>query len=153
MAKFFVNRPIVAMVISIIMILVGVVALKKVPVAQYPEITPPEIMSLATYTGASAVNVEQTTATPIEQQLNGVERSIYLKSINANDGTMQLRATFEVGTDLDIANVLVQNRFFQAEPLLPEDVKRLGSPSGSRSPSRCCSSRSPRRTPPTTATS
>ena len=126
MAKFFVNRPIVAMVISIIMILVGVVALKGLPIAQYPEITPPEIMLLATYTGASAVNVEQTTATPIEQQLNGVERSIYLRSINANDGTMQLRATFEVGSDLDIANVLVQNRFSQAEPLLPEDVKRIG---------------------------
>jgi hypothetical protein len=125
-AKFFVNRPIVAMVISIIMILVGVVALKGLPIAQYPEITPPEIMLLATYTGASAVNVEQTTATPIEQQLNGVERSIYLRSINANDGTMQLRATFEVGSDLDIANVLVQNRFSQAEPLLPEDVKRIG---------------------------
>jgi HAE1 family hydrophobic/amphiphilic exporter-1 len=125
-SKFFVNRPIVAMVISIIMILVGVVALKGLPIAQYPEITPPEIMLLATYTGASAVNVEQTTATPIEQQLNGVERSIYLRSTNANDGTMQLRATFEVGTDLDIANVLVQNRFSQAEPLLPEDVKRFG---------------------------
>jgi HAE1 family hydrophobic/amphiphilic exporter-1 len=126
MAEFFINRPIVAMVISIVMVLLGVVAVQGLPVSQYPEITPPEILIEGTYTGADAVTVEQSVATPLEQQLNGVENSIYMKSVNSNDGKSQVRVAFEVGTDLDIANVLVQNRVAQAEPFLPEDVKRLG---------------------------
>jgi HAE1 family hydrophobic/amphiphilic exporter-1 len=126
MAEFFINRPIVAMVISIVTVLLGVVALTQLPISQYPEITPPEIVISATYTGADAVTVEQSVATPLEQQINGVENSIYMKSVNASDGTAQVRVAFEVGTDLDIANVLVQNRVSQAQPFLPEEVKRLG---------------------------
>jgi len=126
MGEFFINRPIVAMVISIVTVLLGLVALASLPIAQYPEITPPEIVISATYTGADAVTVEQSVATPLEQQINGVENSIYMKSINASDGSAQVRVAFEVGTDLDIANVLVQNRVSQAQPFLPEEVKRLG---------------------------
>ncbi|HEV8121973.1 MAG TPA: efflux RND transporter permease subunit, partial [Candidatus Polarisedimenticolia bacterium] len=126
MAKFFVNRPIVAMVISIITVLLGLVALGRVPVAQYPDIVPPMIQITTTYVGASAVDVEQSVATPIEQQVNGVDYSIYLKSINANDGTLTMRVSFEVGTDLDIANVLTQNRLSQATASLPGSVKNYG---------------------------
>ncbi|HKQ97680.1 MAG TPA: efflux RND transporter permease subunit, partial [Candidatus Polarisedimenticolia bacterium] len=126
MAKFFVNRPIVAMVISIVTVLLGLVALTRLPVAQYPEIVPPMIQVLTTYVGASAVDVEQAVATPIEQQVNGVDDSIYLKSINANDGTLALRVSFEVGTDLDTANVLTQNRVSQATASLPTSVKNYG---------------------------
>jgi HAE1 family hydrophobic/amphiphilic exporter-1 len=126
MARFFVNRPIVAMVISIITVLLGLVALTRVPVAQYPDIVPPMIQITTTYVGASAVDVEQSVATPIEQQVNGVDNSIYLKSINANDGTLTMRVSFEVGTDLDIANVLTQNRLSQATASLPASVKNYG---------------------------
>jgi len=125
-SKFFINRPIVAIVIAIVMTLVGLIALGRLPVAQYPEIVPPMIQVLGTYIGADAVSVEQTVATPIEQQVNGVEDMIYMKSINANDGSLVLQVTFEVGTDLDMANVLTQNRVSQATPSLPDDVKKYG---------------------------
>jgi len=126
MSSFFVNRPIVAMVISIMIVLVGLVAMQQLPIAQYPEITPPEVVVEGTYTGASAVDVELSVATPIEQKVNGVENMIYMKSTNAADGKMQLRVAFEVGTDLDNANMLTQNRVSEATPSLPEEVKRLG---------------------------
>ncbi len=126
MAEFFVRRPIVAMVIAIIIVIVGLVALGRLPVAQYPEITPPMVSVSGTYTGASAVNVEQSVATPLEQKVNGVEDMIYLRSINSSDGRLTLEVSFEVGTDLDMANVLTQNRVSEAEPSLPEEVKRLG---------------------------
>ncbi len=126
MARFFVDRPVVAIVISIMIVLLGGVALSRLPVAQYPEITPPEILVSATYTGASAVDVEQSVATPIEQQMNGVENMIYMRSVNSSSGNMDLRVDFEVGSNLDISNVLVQNRLSQATASLPEDVKRLG---------------------------
>src|SRR5512136_2177181 len=126
MSPFFVRRPIVAMVISIVTVLLGLVAMKGLPIAQYPEIVPPMVQITTTFVGASATDVEQTVATPIEQQVNGVEKSIYLKSTNANDGTLKLEVSFEVGADLDIANVLTQNRVSQANPALPADVKTYG---------------------------
>jgi HAE1 family hydrophobic/amphiphilic exporter-1 len=126
MANFFVNRPIVAMVISIIIVMMGLVAMQSLPVAQYPEITPPEVVVEGTYTGASAIDMELSVATPLEQKVNGVENMIYMKSTNSADGKMQLRVSFEVGTNLDNANMLTQNRVSEATPSLPEEVKRLG---------------------------
>ena len=126
MAEFFVRRPIVAMVIAIIIVIVGLVALGRLPIAQYPEITPPQVSVSATYTGANAINVEQSVATPIEQKVNGVEDMIYMNSTNSSDGRMSLNVSFEVGTDLDMANVLTQNRVSEAQASLPEEVKRLG---------------------------
>jgi len=126
MAEFFVRRPIVAMVIAIFIVLVGLVALGGLPIAQYPEITPPEVSVSATYTGADAEAVEQSVATPLEQKVNGVENMLYMKSVNSNDGTMTLTVSFEVGSDLDMSNVLVQNRVSEATASIPEEVKRLG---------------------------
>ena len=126
MAEFFVRRPIVAMVIAIIIVLVGLISLGGLPVSQYPEITPPEVSVSATYTGANAEAVEQSVATPLEQKVNGVENMLYMKSVNSNDGTMTLTVSFEVGSDLDMSNVLVQNRVSEATASIPEEVKRLG---------------------------
>ncbi len=126
MAEFFVRRPIVAMVIAIVTVILGLVALQGLPVAQYPEITPPMVSVTTTYTGANATNVEQSVTTPIEQKVNGVEDMLYMKSINSSDGKMTLEVSFEVGTDLDMANVLTQNRVSEAQALLPEEVKRQG---------------------------
>ncbi len=114
------------MVIAIITVILGLVSARTLPIAQYPEITPPQVNVQGTYTGANAVAVEQSVATAIEQKINGVENMIYMKSVNSGDGKMGLTVSFEVGTDLDIANVLVQNRVSEAEPSLPEEVKRLG---------------------------
>ena len=114
------------MVIAIVIVIVGLVALGSLPVAQYPEITPPMVSVSATYTGASAVNVEQSVATPVEQKVNGVEDMIYMKSTNSSDGRMTLEVSFEVGTDLDMANVLTQNRVSEAQATLPSEVTRQG---------------------------
>src|SRR6187455_3541967 len=126
MARFFVNRPIVAMVLSIMLVLLGVVAMQGLPIAQYPEIVPPMVQITTTFIGASATDVEASVATPLEQQINGVEQMIYMKSTNANDGTLTLKVSFEVGSNLDMDNVLTQNRVSQALPQMPQSVKNYG---------------------------
>src|SRR5512143_2853662 len=126
MARFFVNRPIVAIVLSIMIVLVGIVSMKSLPISQYPEIVPPMVQVTTTFVGASATDVEASVATPLEQQINGVEKMIYMKSTNANDGTLTLKVTFEVGSNMDMDNVLTQNRVSQAMPQMPQSVKQYG---------------------------
>ena len=126
MGNFFVRRPIVAIVIAIIILIVGTLSLLTLPMEQYPDITPPMVEVRAVYTGANALNVEQSVATPLEQEINGVDNMIYMKSINANDGSMKIQITFEVGTDPDMNTVFSQNRVSSATPKLPEEVKRIG---------------------------
>jgi HAE1 family hydrophobic/amphiphilic exporter-1 len=123
---FFVRRPVVAMVIAIIVLLVGLVSLKTLPTEQYPDITPPQVAVSARYSGANALNVEQSVATPLEQQINGVENMIYMKSTNSNDGSMVINVSFDIGTDPDMNTVFTQNRAAAAAARLPEEVSKYG---------------------------
>ena len=124
--NFFIDRPIFASVLAIVIVVAGAVAIPFLPIAMFPDITPPQVVVTATYPGASAEVVEQTVTTPIEQQVNGVENMIYMSSKSGSDGTMTLTVTFKVGADLDIAAVNVQNRVAIAEAKLPPDVTRQG---------------------------
>jgi multidrug efflux pump len=126
MSKFFIDRPIVAMVISIITVIIGIVAMLRLPIAQFPELAPPEILLNATYVGADALTLEQSVATPIEQQLQGVDNMIYMTSINSSSGLMRLRVDFDVGTDANTDQILTQMRYLQAESQLPIDVRNQG---------------------------
>ena len=123
---FFIRRPIVACVIAILIIIAGSVAFPTLPIAQYPDIAPPIIRVTTVFPGASAQVVADTVAAPIEQQVNGVDRMIYMESTSASDGSYTLNVSFEVGTNVDIASVLVQNRVAIALSQLPEDVRRQG---------------------------
>ncbi len=133
-SRFFIDRPILASVPSIIITLAGLAAVFTLPVSQYPEITPPTVRVSCTYPGASAQVVADTIASPIEQQVNGVENMLYMASQCSNDGSYQLTVTFNVGTDLNMAQVLVQNRVAMATPLLPDIVKQTGVTTSKRSP-------------------
>ena len=126
MSKFFINRPIVAMVISIIMVIVGLVTMAGLPVAQFPKVVPPEIFIQANYVGADAQTIEQSVATPIEQQMSGVDNMNYMYSINANNGLMRMFVNFDLKTDPNIDHVLTQLRYAQAESQLPADVRNFG---------------------------
>jgi multidrug efflux pump subunit AcrB len=123
LSKIFINRPILASVISIVIVLAGAVSVRSLPVAQYPEITPPTVSVTCQYPGASARVVADTVAAPIEQQIVGVENMLYMSSQCTNDGTYNLTVTFALGADLNMAQVLVQNRVAIAMPTLPEIVK------------------------------
>jgi HAE1 family hydrophobic/amphiphilic exporter-1 len=126
MSKFFINRPIVAMVISIIMVIVGLVTMAGLPISQFPKVVPPEIYIQANYVGADAQTIETSVATPIEQQMSGVDNMNYMYSINANNGLMRMFVNFDLATDPNIDHVLTQLRYAQAESQLPADVRNLG---------------------------
>src|SRR5512138_313690 len=126
MARFFINRPIVAMVMSILMVIIGLVAMSGLPTAQFPNIVPPEIKVSTTYTGADALTLEQSVATPIEQEMSGVDNMNYMYSINANNGETKLTVNFDIKTDTNTDQLLVQMRKGQAESQLPSDVRNYG---------------------------
>ena len=132
--RFFIDRPIFAAVLSIMIVLVGGLSLLKLPIAQYPEIAPPTIQVSAVYPGANSKVIAETVATPIEQEVNGVEDMLYMSSQSTNNGNMSLTVTFKPGTNLDKAQVLVQNRVALADPKLPEEVRRNGISVKKRSP-------------------
>ncbi len=125
-SKFFINRPIFATVLSLIIVLAGLAALRVLPISRYPEISPPVVNVTAVYPGASAEVVERTVAAPIEEQINGVEHMLFMDSTSSADGRVSINVTFEVGTDLDIAAVNVNNRVRQADAKLPQEVRRQG---------------------------
>src|SRR5437016_8918985 len=133
-SRFFIDRPIFAAVLSIVTLILGGLAYGTLPVAQYPEVVPPTIVVQASYPGAPPEVIADTVATPIEQEVNGVERMLYMSSQSTSDGQMSLTITFQLGTDLDKAQVLVQNRVAIAEPRLPETVRRFGITTQKSSP-------------------
>src|SRR5258705_4625934 len=126
LAHFFIDHPRFAAVLSIFVTVFGVAALRILPVAQYPAIVPPTVQVTTAYPGASAETIARTVATPLEQQINGVENMLYLSSQSTGDGNLTITVTFRVGTDLNVAQMLTQNRVQDALPRLPEDVQRLG---------------------------
>src|SRR5438445_7526126 len=125
-SRFFIDRPIFATVISVVITLAGAVAVFTLPVAQYPEVTPPTVQITAIYPGANAQTVRDTVAAPIEEQISGVEGMMYMSSRCTNDGAYNLTVTFKLGTDSDMAQVLVQNRLNLAQPVIPQLVQNEG---------------------------
>ncbi|MCL2449237.1 MAG: efflux RND transporter permease subunit, partial [Polyangiaceae bacterium] len=133
-ARFFVDRPIFATVLSVIIFVVGAIAAFQMPISEYPEVVPPTVVVRAQYPGASPKVIAETVAAPLEQEVNGVENMLYMQSDSNSDGTLQLTVTFRIGTDLDQAQVQVQNRVSQALPRLPDDVRRFGVTTRKSSP-------------------
>ena len=134
-ADTFIKRPVTAIVISIVIVLVGLIAMSTLPIAQYPDITPPTVSVSGTFTGADAQTVEQTTTTAIETQINGTPGMSYITSNSTSSGQSSVNVTFDIGTNIDIAALDVQNRVSVAEPTLPDVVKRLGLVVRKRNPS------------------
>src|SRR6516162_5681103 len=126
MSEFFIKRPIVAMVIAVLMVIIGAICIVGLPIAQYPDIVPPEIQILTHYTGADALTIEQSVAAPIEQKMSGVDKMQYMYSINANNGDMRMFVDFAVGTDPNIDQILTQLRVSQAQSQFPQDVNNFG---------------------------
>ncbi|HEX6810617.1 MAG TPA: efflux RND transporter permease subunit [Planctomycetota bacterium] len=133
-SHFFITRPIFAGVLSIVMFLIGLIAMFKLPISEYPEVVPPTVVVRAVYPGANPQTIAATVAAPLEQQINGVESSLYMQSQSTADGVMTLTVTFKLGTDVDQAQILVQNRVSQALPMLPEEVRRIGVTTTKQSP-------------------
>src|SRR5262247_3568913 len=133
-SDFFIRRPIFAGVLSAIIFLVGLIAMGRLPISEYPEVVPPTVVVRATYPGANPKTIAETVASPLEQAINGVEDSLYMFSQATGDGVMTLTVTFKLGTDVDLAQVQVQNRVSQALPKLPEEVRRLGVTTTKQSP-------------------
>tara|TARA_R110000751_G_C13788372_1_gene481828 strand:- start:3104 stop:4297 length:1194 start_codon:yes stop_codon:yes gene_type:complete len=133
-SRFFIDRPIFASVLSIIIFAVGLISIPLLPVSEYPEVVPPSVLVSASYPGANPKTISETVATPLEEAINGVEDMIYMKSVAGSDGSLALTVTFALGTDPDQAQVQVQNRVSQALPRLPEDVRRLGVTTQKQSP-------------------
>ncbi len=133
-SHFFIRRPIFAGVLSLLVFLLGLLAMGRLPISEYPEVTPPTVVVRAAYPGANPKTISETVAAPLEQAINGVENSIYMFSQATSDGVMTLTVTFKLGTDVDLAQVQVQNRVSQALPKLPEDVRRLGVTTVKQSP-------------------
>src|SRR5205809_3012096 len=133
-SHFFIRRPIFAGVISAVIVLIGLLAMWRLPISEYSEVVPPTIVVRAIYPGANPKTIAETVASPLEQEVNGVENSLYMFSQSTGDGVMALTITFKLGTDVDKAQVLVQNRVQQALPKLPEEVRRLGVTTTKQSP-------------------
>ena len=125
-SHFFVERPIFASVMSVIIFIAGLIAMFNLPISEYPEVSPPSVIVSTQFPGANPSVIAETVATPLEEQINGVEGMLYMSSLAATDGTMSLTVTFKIGTNPDLAQQLVENRVAQALPHLPDIVKQIG---------------------------